>query len=73
MSETNPRPERKFRVLLSASASVHAYVEVEAGSKEDAQRIAVGKSGDATWDYDGVDDDTIRPEEVEEITTGEKS
>lgn len=50
---------RKFRVLLTASASVHGYIEVEAKDPEEAKKMAVEKSGDVSWEYDGTEDSSI--------------
>lgn len=50
-----------FVVKLTAQAAVSTNIEVAASSLGEAEIIAVkeAKSGMVTWNYDGVDDDTI--------------
>lgn len=50
----------KFRVLLTALASVHGYIEVEAKDQKAAEKKAMGKTGDVLWEYDGVDDGSVQ-------------
>jgi hypothetical protein len=53
----------KYRVCLTAQASVSTSVEVEAENENVAADLAVkvAERGDVTWNYDGVDDSTIEP------------
>jgi hypothetical protein len=57
----------KYRVGLTARADVSASVEVEADTKlsAGAKALAMAKSGDVVWGYDGADDGTV---EVEAVT-----
>lgn len=59
----------KFRVYLTAQASVSTSVEVEAESEGLAADIAVkiAETGSVSWSYDGADDATIEPVDVAEI------
>ena len=53
----------KYRVQLSALASVRGAVEVEAPDEEQAQQAAinVAEEGNVEWRYDGVHaDETIQ-------------
>lgn len=58
----------KFVVYLSAVSNVETKVEVEAENSEEAaeKAIKVAKSGDVSWDYNGVDDSTIEVNEVQD-------
>ena len=61
---------KKFRVLLTASASVHGYIEVVANSASHARskhKEIMDRVGDVSWSYDGVDDDTVGIQNVEVI------
>jgi hypothetical protein len=51
----------KFRIPLVADARVSACMEVNADTLEAAQAEALKQAneGNASWSYDGVDDDTI--------------
>lgn len=53
-----------FRVLLTASASVHGRLTVKAESASHAQGVALEQLGDVVWQYDGVDDTTAEVVEV---------
>jgi transcriptional regulator with XRE-family HTH domain len=60
--------QKMYRVRLSALATVRGSVEVKASSPEESGKIAIDKSGDVEWGYDGVNDDSsIRIELVEEL------
>jgi hypothetical protein len=50
-----------FRIPLVADARVSASIEIETDTLEAAQAEALKQAneGNASWHYDGVDDDTI--------------
>jgi hypothetical protein len=58
----------RFIVTMTADARVSCSVLCEAKDRDEAAEIAFQEAskGKVTWNYDGVDDDTI---EVEEINT----
>lgn len=59
----------KYRVQLTAKATVVAYVEVEAADQDHAMEAAIELAGstDVTWVYDGIDDLTIEPTFATEV------
>jgi hypothetical protein len=59
----------KYWVRLSANATVGTMCCILSTSEEEAKSMAIelAKSGDVTWNYDGVDDGTI---EIDEVSKG---
>lgn len=56
----------RYRVLLTAAASVHGYVYVNAPDRVQAKADALLQVGNVVWQYDGVDDLTVDAPSVEE-------
>jgi hypothetical protein len=56
---------KTFHITLSAKADVSQSQTIRANSAEEAKRIALERFNDNTWDYMGVDDETVRIESVE--------
>ncbi len=59
---------KEYSVRVSAKATVGVKVTVRAQSEEDAEAKAkaFADGGDALWEYEGVDHDTIETWEVAE-------
>jgi len=45
-----------FRVEMTAVAYVKGSIRVEATSQEEAEKLALAKSGDVVWHYQGLDE-----------------
>lgn len=67
--ERDPRGKRrmKYRVDMAGLALMRGNIEVEAETKEEAAAKAVASSGDVLWDYNGMDDETIEVNSVEQL------
>jgi hypothetical protein len=59
----------KFRIDLSAKATVLASVEVQAETRFAAEQAALLKAwgGDLVWKYDGADDETIQVDATKQL------
>jgi hypothetical protein len=57
-----------FSVRMSGNARVHGtYRTQQATTPEEAKKEAYDRAGDVSWNYDGVDDDSIEIDAVEKI------
>lgn len=57
---------KRYRVTMSGLALMQGSIEVEAANEEDASAKARTMSGDVSWSYEGMSDDTIEVNYVEE-------
>ncbi len=59
----------KYRVEMSAPATVSTVVEVEADTEAQAEEsaIALARQGDVIWNYEGADDHAIEIWDIDQI------
>lgn len=57
----------RYRVDMAGLALMRGNIEVEAETEEEAAVKAVASSGDVLWDYNGMEDDTIEVNSVEQL------
>lgn len=58
---------RQFRVDMSGMACMRGVLRVHATDEEDARYQALGKTGDVSWKYGGIDDATVSVDNVEPV------
>ncbi len=61
----------KYRVTLTADAYMSAWVEIEASNaaEAEAKSIAYGRGGNASWEYNGINENRdIEAQDITEVT-----
>lgn len=62
----DPTEPKRYRVVMAGLAQMRGGLLVDAMSEEAAGDAALACTGDVSWDYEGMDDDTIEIVSVEE-------
>jgi len=56
-----------YTVRLTTMAYMRGQIEIEATSQEEAERLALERTGDVEWEYDGVAEGPDQGPEVSDV------
>ena len=58
----------KYNVTMTGLARMRGGLSIEAETPEDAKALALTRARDVLWEYQGMEDETVEVESVEEVT-----